>query len=239
MEDWKEYAQGAEVRSRDLSVFPWKDLDSEEHLRRRFRWLCKILPGRPVRHFEIWQSVEDSLILEAERWKKKTPFLPKSFVYPYFLAQQEVFNLKLLKSLHHQLRLFPLSCPNVLLMGPTFGGEIEAIEASGCMPWFEASWLCKWAAVAEERLAHDSVIYKSFSLNPDTLFPVVVISPYEKDPAMWRKGYNFLERSGFILSFPTKIKGIEQEFEALGMKNESETPNLGVWCKKKSLPMTI
>lgn len=247
---WQEYLDHClESYPEDIGLFPYIDeeLDTpqfREKLRKaRFRWLkeCYEEEDRD-RVFRSWQSATDAIIAErdligGELWE----FYHSSDWLFLYMLRGEADKLSYYKALRNELALRTGNDRPVVFLGPTAGGELEAIEdAYGLPVVVSLSTDAKWVPLLEERLIHDSIRYRAYTYDafakerPETRF--VVLSNFIPDAATAvRVAFNCLETCGFIL-FHSKNEVMVREAESLGMVRRTDNSDaLAVYFKHRGI----
>jgi hypothetical protein len=229
MTEWESYVGSVKTFRRDTALFPMLDRecpDREDLLVDRFRWFVSSFGDDPEELFSRWKTAED-FFTEERRSNADIPlaaFHRLSTNLAFVMAKQEVVpgNLRYLKELRDELKI--RSCRKgspVIVVGPTFGGEVEAIESAGGYAHL-AGDESLWRTVTEERLFHDRVNYESIP-TADTYRNLVgsryfVISSWVPDPIYaLRSAYNALEGWGFVC-FPATNTSLGQAASELDLR---------------------
>lgn len=245
--DWKEYIGNCFVPFRaDLKLFPdiWDEFDGMEEclLKDRFRWLLKAYPTcSPNKMYEVWKN--PILHLEEEKFEfsgTQMEFNRISEVLPVLMAKKEALNLQYYRDLHSCLSLLPVrdGYPS-LIVGPTFGGELEVVENVGSTP-FIPTGESVWSRIVEERLTHDGIKFGDFGVksNGRFKFNVIILSDMV---SLHREAmeacYDLLGEFGFII-FQGNTISLKIEAEKLNLtKRFSYLRDISVYYKNIGLPL--
>ena len=245
---WEEYLDRClQSYPEDVALFPLIDEEENttefrEKLRKaRFRWLKECYEDDEIEAvFRSWQSATDTLVSEREilgghLWE----FYQSSDWLFLYMLRGEASNLDYYKALRDELRPRLRRESPVVFLGPTAGGEPEAISNAGGHPAVVSlSADAKWGPLLEERLIHDSVSFRTYTYEefakarPDTRF--VVLSNFIPDaPAAVRVAFNCLGTYGFVL-FRSGNEVMVKEAESLGMVRRTDKSNpLAVYFKHR------
>lgn len=236
-----DYLNGAiDPYSESIRLFPLIDEEEDtpvfqENLRKaRFRWYKELYEECDRQAlYEIWENPEDSLL---EEWfqNKDDSFYSKSEFLPVFLLKREVSTLTYFKELRDTLRIKLRRKDRVLVVGPTAGGELEAIDDAGGIPCLVAGeGVCPWYDLVIERAAHDSVsletyTYEEFLSNTDQI-RYFILSSYVPDVSLLVKmakmalgayGFLFFEKQKAFKSSKinvSKLLAIDEDLDRLGV----------------------
>lgn len=246
--EWKTYVkeQTHPVKA-DLRLFPGirqRPLDTESMLVNRFRWLARVQPESHERVFQTWGNPEDAFLEErlADMNRPLQVFHQLSKTFPALLAKTEVDRLNYYSELYEFCRIMPVrEAVPVVVVGPTFGGEIEAIDEAGGIGCLCGRWN-RWLSIAEERLLHDRVGFESlkgeFSAKTYTNH-FIVVSSWVPDPVnTMRLVYDSLGDFGFVL-FPRRTISLSAEASRLGLMRKFDGfSDLDVFYKDAGMPST-
>lgn len=248
---WEDYIGSKGVFKRDTALFPTLDADLPDRnllLAERFRWLASTYDDYTDMLFERWKHARDYLIEERVNNAELTleQFHRYSVNLPLVMAQVETeeHNLNYYRHLRDVLRLLPARKDHpVLVLGPTFGSELEAIDTAGAMPHL-LSTPAPWLDICEERLFHcrtrfECVTDESLLQNPVN-FRYTVISTWAPDPVMAiLTAYNALGESGFVL-FPASNASLTDISDRAGLwRVDSRQPSAAVYFKHPGLEVSL
>lgn len=243
---------------RDLRLFPtldhcWPDhpdwpIVSAEMLADRFEWATKFFYTTPQELYGAWcdddlwhkervatwpELQQDEDYWEAQFRSYRTLGLS--------LLRDEVRNVKYLRSLRDSLSFRIKPGEPVLFVGPTAGGEVEAIADSRALPVFVTSG-GECSDLAEERLLHDKIDYETYwspsysSLGWRARY--VVLSSYLPNPrATIAAAYEAVGMYGFVLCETNKMV-LVQELEAVGLYRTTD-PGCACFFKHPDLPLHL
>lgn len=242
---WREYISDYKTPFKaDLKLFPeiLHSIDEDQMLIDRFRWLLSILKETPEYVYNVWLDSSSIFLREREHFGDLSldDFYSLSRTFPILLSQYEVRKIKYYRDLYKILKvLLPQEQFPVLMVGPTFGGEIESISYANGDPYFDNGNETDWGSVAEERLLHDDILYHSvFSEKSmeEKQFHFIVLSPWVGNPAKClHQAYDILEDEGFIL-FPCHTISMIRESINLGMEEKRTTlSEVSVYCKSGNI----
>lgn len=132
---------------------------------------------------------------------------------------------------------------NVLVFGPTAGGEVEVAEDVGGFP-FLCNGEGKHSDMCCARLIHDRVIFEPVSLEELKSRPqeihFVILTPYLINPkAAVRLTYNMLGLYGWVLC-PVDCTSMVEELDQLGLvRRNSGRPYVALFFKHIGLPENV
>ena len=249
--NWEQYIGSRKTWRRDTALFPMLDGELPERdllLIDRFRWLCSTFDVDTDKLFERWKEAGDSLT--EERIENASMLLQEFHNYSINLAlvmaqsETERHNLDYYRQLRDALKLRPVrrKLP-VLVIGPTFGGEVEAVSNAGGSPVLIAD-TSPWLRITEERLFHDRVEFDTLSPSSFSKKPVhsryVVVSSWVPDPVIAvTTAYNALGECGFVC-FPATNPSLTDVAERVRLKRlDSLQPEVAAYFKHPGLEETL
>jgi hypothetical protein len=181
---------------------------------------------RPV--MDVWENAEDRVLDERASFDDSTEsFHRRSCLLPFLIAKLEASNLPYYRQLKECLKLRPVrKSGRVFCLGPTAGGEIEAISAAGGRPYLVSDSESRWQTVCEERLFEGGVWFENVTSDDFhqnlVNFRYVVISAWVSDPSeAVRSAYNALGEHGFVF-FPATQTKLIAAATALGMRRQDD-----------------
>jgi len=246
-----QYLDGRKVlHPREISLFPtlrqmtYRDIDLfvEDFLKSRFRWLCQYYAKVDnTLIYDTWQAADPSSVERA---------VLSDYSFEEFLAESTTFGIKMLKdevkylaycnALHWFIRSRRSNRSFVLMLGPTAGGEVEAIANTRALPMLACNGE-PWASQAEARLLCDKVIFDTDTIprleDRQLGFRFVVLSPYLEDPYYWvRRAYNLLGLAGYLI-FPQNQLAFAEACDMLGMMEvDPDRAQVSTYFKHPGLP---
>jgi hypothetical protein len=236
----------------ELRIFPLADETTTDELedfedtllQDRFRWL------------RLFYSLVDSqdllgYWLDSEAYaKERQTFIDEPF--DEFMRRSCTFGMKMLRD---EIRMFPYFSAlrkslrsrlnkedPVLVMGPTAGGEVEAVHAACGAAYLHGDLNSVSCYQAESRLFSDRIPFESignvFERPEDTRY--VVLSPYlNEDVEYVRLAYDLVGLYGY-LACPSECIKLTEEMESLGLYQlDTWNEDLSLFYKYPGLPLRI
>lgn len=246
---WSEYLRGQRhCETGDLALFPWLDgmrLTDADVIRvqqaNRFRWISKYIRVHPNELYGSWLD-EDILLKEREflRGCSNQDFQGQSRTFGLYMLRREMKHAEFYMQAHHFLAARIWHNDNVLVIGPTAGGEVEMVQDVGGFPL-----VClgdgDHAEMCEERLLHDRVVFQAVTIDELQQHPpkvhFVVITPYVLNQrAVARVVYNLLGMHGWVVC-SIECQDLIEEFERMDLaRREAKKPHMAAYFKYAGLP---
>lgn len=215
------YIKGDKRRG-SISLFPRidGDLDAEDLARierDRFRWLLEVVEDPPEKVFSLW--TDRARLLEeraSSKIEKPEDFYAASEVFGYHLLREEVYQTDYLRSLRDCLRLRLAPEEPVVFIGPTSGGELEAIYNAGGFPVLATLVPDpRWEEFTSLRMFECRVPYENWRMT-DVLrssadFRFIIVSSWCTEPQTYtRLAVESLGSYGFVLTPSTNLSALHE-----------------------------
>lgn len=219
--EWWDYIGGSKSRG-SLSLFPSLDEDFPEYdlgalERDRFRWLLEVSEKTPEQLFSLWTN--RNLLMEeraSSKIEKLEDFYASSEVFGYHLLREEVYQTSYLLSLRNCLRLRLEPEEPVVFIGPTAGGELEAIRSAGGFPILATLVPDpKWEEFTSLKMFEIRVPYEDWSMadvmRRSAPFRFVIISSWCTEPQTYtRLAVGALGTYGWFITPATNLSALHE-----------------------------
>jgi hypothetical protein len=235
MQDYVKYLGGKLTPSKsELKLFPFLlteypfdggRLDDLKPmmLQDRFRWLCQFYklvdPNDLLKH---WLD-PNPIAVERATHKEESfeEFSKNSWSFGLQMLRDEIQYFKWFCQLQMCLKERVYPSDKVVVLGPTAGGEIEAVSAAGVTPYYlsRPEWLT--CVQAESRLLSDRIVFESIEWKDLGSmvggFKYAILTPYVGDDTDYiRLLYDSIGLYGY-LGCPSSCIKLTEEMESLGM----------------------